>query len=144
MGSKTLGKNKGQLPASPGLAAHQSGGAVAKELILPRLLDPGADLKLIGVRALPDGRVLLASSRVSEVAVLNFASKITADAEPSVIERRKQPANPNARPPRRTVPWLLAGIVLILLAIIVAQQLINFATVLPPETGSDTLLLYAL
>lgn len=47
-------------------------------------------------------------------------------------------------PPRRTVPWLLAGIVLILLAIIVAQQLFNFATVLPPETGSDTLLLYAL
>jgi len=42
------------------------------------------------------------------------------------------------------VPWLLAGIVLILLAIIVAQQLFNFATVLPPETGSDTLLLYAL
>jgi nitrogen fixation/metabolism regulation signal transduction histidine kinase len=34
--------------------------------------------------------------------------------------------------------------VLILLAIIVAQQLFNFATVLPPETGSDTLLLYAL
>jgi amino acid transporter len=42
------------------------------------------------------------------------------------------------------VPWLLAGIVLILLAIIVAQQLFNFASVLPPETGSDTLLLYAL
>lgn len=42
------------------------------------------------------------------------------------------------------MPWLLAGIVLILLAIIVAQQLFNFATVLPPETGSDTLLLYAL
>ena len=61
-----------------------------------------------------------------------------------MIERRKQPGSPNARPPRRTVPWLLAGIVLILLAIIVAQQLINFATVLPPETGSDTLLLYAL
>src|SRR5262245_35808906 len=31
-----------------------------------------------------------------------------------------------------------------MLAIIVAQQLFNFATVLPPETGSDTLLLYAL
>lgn len=42
------------------------------------------------------------------------------------------------------MPWLLAGIVLILLAIIVAQQLFNFATVLPSETGSDTLLLYAL
>jgi len=32
----------------------------------------------------------------------------------------------------------------VLLAIIVAQQLFNFAAVLPPETGSDTLLLYAL
>ena len=48
------------------------------------------------------------------------------------------------RRPRRTVPWLLAGVVLMLLAIIVAQQLFNFAAVLPPETGSDTLLLYAL
>jgi len=62
-----------------------------------------------------------------------------------VIERRTQPSgNPKKAPRRRTVPWLLAGIVLILLAIIVAQQLFNFATVLPPETGSDTLLLYAL
>lgn len=31
-----------------------------------------------------------------------------------------------------------------MLALIVAQQLFNFAAVLPPETGSDTLLLYAL
>jgi PAS domain S-box-containing protein len=62
-----------------------------------------------------------------------------------VIERRTQPSgNPKKASRRRTVPWLLAGIVLILLAIIVAQQLFNFATVLPPETGSDTLLLYAL
>jgi PAS domain S-box-containing protein len=62
-----------------------------------------------------------------------------------VIERRTQPSgNPKKAPKRRTVPWLLAGIVLILLAIIVAQQLFNIATVLPPETGSDTLLLYAL
>jgi two-component system nitrogen regulation sensor histidine kinase NtrY len=45
---------------------------------------------------------------------------------------------------RRTVPWLLAGIVAVLLAIIVAQQLLNLGTVVPPETGSDTLLLYAL
>lgn len=42
------------------------------------------------------------------------------------------------------MPWLLAGIVLFMLALIVAQQLFNFAAVLPPETGSDTLLLYAL
>lgn len=45
---------------------------------------------------------------------------------------------------RRTGPWLLAGIVAILLAVIVAQQLFNLGAVVPPETGSDTLLLYAL
>lgn len=45
---------------------------------------------------------------------------------------------------RRTVPWLLAGIVALLLAVIVAQQLFNLGAVVPPETGSDTLLLYAL
>jgi nitrogen fixation/metabolism regulation signal transduction histidine kinase len=38
----------------------------------------------------------------------------------------------------------LAGIVAILLAVIVAQQLFNLGAVVPPETGSDTLLLYAL
>jgi nitrogen fixation/metabolism regulation signal transduction histidine kinase len=48
------------------------------------------------------------------------------------------------RPRRRTVPWLLGGLVLILLAIIVAQQLFNVWAIVPPETGSDTLLLYAL
>ena len=45
---------------------------------------------------------------------------------------------------RRTVPWLLAIIVALLLAVIVAQQLLNLGAVVPPETGSDTLLLYAL
>jgi nitrogen fixation/metabolism regulation signal transduction histidine kinase len=49
-----------------------------------------------------------------------------------------------ARPRRRTVPWVLGGLVLVLLAIIVAQQLFNVWAVVPPETGSDTLLLYAL
>src|SRR5437667_9528681 len=48
------------------------------------------------------------------------------------------------RPRRRSVPWLLGGLVLVLLAIIVAQQLFNLWAVVPPETGSDTLLLYAL
>jgi len=38
----------------------------------------------------------------------------------------------------------LAGIVALLLAVIVAQQLFNLGAVVPPETGSDTLLLYAL
>ena len=45
---------------------------------------------------------------------------------------------------RRVALWLLIGIVAILLAIIVAQQLFNLGAVVPPETGSDTLLLYAL
>src|SRR5438128_2227260 len=47
-------------------------------------------------------------------------------------------------PRRRAATWLLGGIVFVLLAIIVAQQLFNFGAVLPSETGSDTLLLYAL
>jgi PAS domain S-box-containing protein len=45
---------------------------------------------------------------------------------------------------RRTVPWILAGIVAVMLALIVAQQLLNRGSVVTPETGSDTLLLYAL
>lgn len=49
-----------------------------------------------------------------------------------------------SRSGRRTVPWLLAGTVAVLLAIIAAQQLLNLGSVVPPETGSDTLLLYAL
>ena len=58
---------------------------------------------------------------------------------------KNQAADVSRKPVRRrTVPWLLAGTVAILLAIIVAQQLFNLGAVVPPETGSDTLLLYAL
>src|SRR5690242_20727845 len=39
---------------------------------------------------------------------------------------------------------MLAGIVAVLLAIIAAQQLFNLGPLMPSETGSDTLLLYAL
>ncbi len=45
---------------------------------------------------------------------------------------------------RPAIPWILAGVVVLLLAIIVAQQLFNLSAVVPSETGSDTLLLYAL
>ena len=45
---------------------------------------------------------------------------------------------------RRTAAWLLTGVVAFMLTIIAAQQLLNLGPVLPPETGSDTLLLYAL
>jgi len=45
---------------------------------------------------------------------------------------------------RRTVPWVLAGIVVILMTVIAAQGLFNLWSFVPAETGSDTLLLYAL
>ena len=45
---------------------------------------------------------------------------------------------------RRTAAWVLTGVVALMLSIIAAQQLLNLGPVLPPETGSDTLLLYAL
>src|SRR5437660_11007850 len=49
------------------------------------------------------------------------------------------------RGPRRPfAPWPLGGLVLFLLAVIVAQQAFNLWAVVPPDTGSDTLLLYAL
>jgi PAS domain S-box-containing protein len=45
---------------------------------------------------------------------------------------------------RRTAPWLLGGLVLLLLAMLVALQAFGLWTVVPPDTASDTLLLYAL
>lgn len=45
---------------------------------------------------------------------------------------------------RRAAAWILGAIVFVLLALIVAQQLFNLWVVVPVETGSDTLLLYAL
>ncbi|HEY0006284.1 MAG TPA: ATP-binding protein [Pyrinomonadaceae bacterium] len=48
-----------------------------------------------------------------------------------------------AKPRRRTAPWLLGGLVLVFLSVLVAQQLWLW-TVIPPDTASDTLLLYAL
>src|SRR5215212_3571907 len=45
---------------------------------------------------------------------------------------------------RRTAPWLLGGLVLLLLFTLVALQAFGLWTVLPPDTTSDTLLIYAL
>src|SRR5438445_2810088 len=45
---------------------------------------------------------------------------------------------------RGSVPWLLGGLVVLLLAIIVAQQPFNLWALVPPDTGSDTLFLYTL
>jgi two-component system nitrogen regulation sensor histidine kinase NtrY len=47
-------------------------------------------------------------------------------------------------PRRRTAPWLLGGLVLLLLFTLVALQAFGLWTVVPPDTTSDTLLLYAL
>ena len=56
-----------------------------------------------------------------------------------------QTVQPIQKPMRgRAARWVLVGIVAFLLAVIAAQQLFNLGAVLPPETGSDTLLLYAL
>lgn len=45
---------------------------------------------------------------------------------------------------RRTAPWLLGGLVLLLLFTLVALQAFGVWTVLPRDTNSDTLLIYAL
>src|SRR3982751_5547906 len=45
---------------------------------------------------------------------------------------------------RRTAPWLLGGLVLFLLTVLVALQVFGLWAVFPPDTASDTLLLYAL
>ncbi|MBA3804832.1 MAG: HAMP domain-containing protein [Acidobacteria bacterium] len=45
---------------------------------------------------------------------------------------------------RRSAPWLLGGLVLLLLSMLVALQTFGVWTVVPPDTASDTLLLYAL
>ena len=49
-----------------------------------------------------------------------------------------------AAPRRRTAPWFLGGLVLLLLFTLVALQAFGLWTVVPPDTASDTLLIYAL
>ena len=49
-----------------------------------------------------------------------------------------------APPRRRTAPWLLGGLVLFLLSVMIALQVAGLWSVLPTDTASDTLLLYAL
>jgi two-component system, NtrC family, nitrogen regulation sensor histidine kinase NtrY len=45
---------------------------------------------------------------------------------------------------RRSAPWLLGGLVLLLLFTLIALQVFGVWAVVPPDTTSDTLLLYAL
>src|ERR687895_1357005 len=47
-------------------------------------------------------------------------------------------------PRRRSAPWLWGGLVLLLLFTLVAMQAFGLWTVVPPDTTSDTLLIYAL
>ncbi|HEV2884835.1 MAG TPA: hypothetical protein VGW36_08255, partial [Pyrinomonadaceae bacterium] len=63
---------------------------------------------------------------------MNNDLKIPAASTPGRLTRR-----------RRIILWVLGLVVLILLSIIVSQQLWLW-TILPPDTASDTLLLYAL
>lgn len=48
------------------------------------------------------------------------------------------------RPRRRSAPWLLGGLVLLLLSVLVLLQVFGLWEVFTPDTASDTLLLYAL
>lgn len=59
-------------------------------------------------------------------------------------ERRESDLTKDAAPRRRTAPWLLGGLVLFLLSVMVALQVAGLWSILPPDTASDTLLLYAL
>ena len=58
--------------------------------------------------------------------------------------RRYETEQEGARQRRRATPWLLGGLVLFLLAMLAALQVFGLWAVFPPDTASDTLLLYAL
>ncbi|HEX8142017.1 MAG TPA: ATP-binding protein [Pyrinomonadaceae bacterium] len=58
--------------------------------------------------------------------------------------RQSSEMEPGQASRRRTAPWLLGGLVLALLSMLVALQAFGLWTVVPPDTASDTLLLYAL
>ncbi len=59
-------------------------------------------------------------------------------------EPRQDEKVAESAPRRRTAPWLLGGLVLLLLFTLVALQAFGLWTVVPPDTASDTLLIYAL
>jgi two-component system, NtrC family, nitrogen regulation sensor histidine kinase NtrY len=60
------------------------------------------------------------------------------------LKKEKRLIEGGMPPRRRTVVWLLGGLVLLLLSMLVALQAFGLWTVVPPDTASDTLLLYAL
>jgi two-component system nitrogen regulation sensor histidine kinase NtrY len=60
------------------------------------------------------------------------------------LQKANEVAAEERAPRRRSAPWLLGGLVLLLLFTLVALQAFGLWTVVPPDTTSDTLLLYAL
>ncbi|HEX8709071.1 MAG TPA: ATP-binding protein [Pyrinomonadaceae bacterium] len=58
--------------------------------------------------------------------------------------RAEHEAEADARPRRRSAPWLLGGLVLFLLFVLVALQAFGLWAVVPVDATADTLLLYAL
>lgn len=57
---------------------------------------------------------------------------------------RESDEKAESAPRRRTAPWLWGSLVLLLLFTLVALQAFGLWTVVPPDTTSDTLLIYAL
>lgn len=59
-------------------------------------------------------------------------------------QKDKEERAVESTPRKRTAPWLWGGLVLLLLFTLVALQAFGLWTVVPPDTTSDTLLIYAL
>src|SRR5437868_1161614 len=57
---------------------------------------------------------------------------------------REESLQDNSKPRRRGAPWLLGGLVLALLAVLVALQVLGLWEYVTPDTASDTLIVYAL
>ena len=72
--------------------------------------------------------------------MVNFASAFMSH-EP---QHESLSENGEQRPRKRSAPWLLGGLVLLLLSVLVVLQVFGLWEVFTPDTASDTLLLYAL
>jgi hypothetical protein len=72
--------------------------------------------------------------------VVNSAHTVSMSDQP----RTEKESTMERAPRRRTAPWFLGGLVLLLLFMLVALQAFGLWTVVPPDATADTLLLYAL
>jgi hypothetical protein len=57
----------------------------------------------------------------------------------TVVDERDATVEPRAR--RRSAPWFLGGLVLLLLSVLLVLQVFGLWEVVTPDTASDTLLL---